>query len=463
MSTRKRVSGDYTIETVNSTDIVTIETSQVQVKGDLFVTGNISVPANLVADRIVNGTTDIEIPVINGNIAISVAGVSNIAVIHDSGLDVDGTVDVTGNLDAANMTTSGSVSATGNIDAANLNTLGNVWITRDASAAQPTVRFTDTDTTIVDGTVLGAVEWYTSDVTGMPRVTSSIRSRANGVAGNAKVEILTSNDDTSSATVKLTVLHTGQVGIANGSPTTTLGVTGTGYFSSDFESAANVTGGNILSSGLASIAGNITGGNVLSGGLISVAGNITAGNIASLGAIAAGASGISTTGNVTGGNVLSDGIISATGNLTTTDIFATTLSASGNVDSGNLRSSGTLSLVGNVLTNLNVDGTVTAPTVDATVLVVNRIKSDDSSFIEIEDGARVENQLEVAGTSIGNIVQAQVAIQLPVFAANALRDVAITSPQPGMMVFVTDGDGSGNPKTHIYGNATTGWQTVTVA
>jgi hypothetical protein len=57
-------------------------------------------------------------------------------------------------------------------------------------------------------------------------------------------------------------------------------------------------------------------------------------------------------------------------------------------------------------------------------------------------------------------VSATTILQLPVFASNAARDSAITSPAGGMMVFVTDGDGAGSPKFQGYGNAVTGWTTL---
>lgn len=450
MATRKRVSGDYVIQTINETDVIVFDSRETQVTGDLFVTGNINVPANIVADRIVNGTSDIQIPVINGNVSIDVGGVANVSVFHTGG------VNVTGNVLAGNITTTGTSSVTGNVNAGNVNTAGNVSITRDASLAQPTIRFTDTDTTLVDDQVLGAIEWFTNDVTPGARVTSAIRSVGNSTQGNANIQILTSTNG-AAPSVKVTILSTGNVGVANVDPNTTVGVTGTGYFSSDFTAGANITGGNILSSGLASITGNITGGNIATAGLITVTGNITAGNMISQGAVSAGAAGVSTTGNVTGGNVLSDGIISATGNLTTTDIFATSLSATANVIAGNL------SVVGNVINTLTIETELVAPSVDAQIITTNRIRSDDSSFVSIEDGLRVESGIETVGSLSANTVTALSFIQLPVYASNAARDVGVAAPQPGVMCFVTDGDGAGTPVTQIYANAGTGWQSVTVS
>ena len=49
--------------------------------------------------------------------------------------------------------------------------------------------------------------------------------------------------------------------------------------------AGNITGGNILTGGVASATGNVTGGNIITAGLATVTGNITGGNLISTGAV----------------------------------------------------------------------------------------------------------------------------------------------------------------------------------
>ena len=124
---------------------------------------------------------------------------------------------------------------------------------------------------------------------------------------------------------------------------------------SNVVSAANITGGNVLSralipGGTISSSGNVVGGNILTGGVISSAGNVTVSNLSlSYGAISTsgmtydpasyllqiggtgpaniridGFSGIyagigrqiSAIANVTGGNINTGGVVSATGNIT---------------------------------------------------------------------------------------------------------------------------------------------------
>jgi hypothetical protein len=338
MSTVKRISGDYTVQTLNPGDVVAINTTEMTVTatslsviGNLSVTGNASLTGNIAGDNIFNGTTSIQIPAPSGNALISVGGTSNVLVVTSTGANVAGTANVTGA-----VTTAATVSAAGNVTGANLNTSGNIWITRDASVSQPTIRFTDTDTDVADGQTFGAVEWFTSDISGTgARVTAAIRAVASGAVGNANVQILTSTNG-DPVTPKVTVLSTGNVGIGNTEPVDTLSVEGTVYGSSTLVAVGNITGGNLATAGRITATGNIVGGNIVTAGLATVTGNVTAGNVISLGVVTAGAAGVSATGNVRGGNLVSDADIVATGNIDGTNLFTQGIvSATGNVQAGN--------------------------------------------------------------------------------------------------------------------------------
>jgi len=331
MSTIKRVSDSYTIETIGSNTSFTLESTGVVIDGDLTINGNAVLLGNIEADRIFNGSSNVEIPSAGSNITIGVSGVSNVAVFSSTGANIAGTANITGAI-----TTASTVSAVGNITGANLNTAGNIWITRDASTSQPTIRFTDTDTDVTDGQTFGAVEWFTSDVSGSgARVTAAIRAAAAGTVGNADVQILTSTNG-AAATPKVTILSTGNVGIGNAAPINTLSVEGTVYGSSTLVTVGNITGGNIATGGQITATGNIVGGNIVTAGLATVTGNVSAGNVISLGVVSAGAPGVTATGNVRGGNLVSDGDIVATGNIDGSNLFTQGIvSATGNVQAGN--------------------------------------------------------------------------------------------------------------------------------
>ena len=174
---------------------------------------------------------------------------------------------------------------------------------------------------------------------------------------------------------------------------------------------ANVTGN--VNSARVSATGNITAGNILTGGLISVAGNITAGNLDAVNLVinsirsddssfvtvedGVNVNGeISATGNITGGNIAaqSGNIIDLLAlNVTTVNIFARDASGINLGANGfnNLVVLETDVLVQNV--PLSVTGNITAGNLDATNLVINSIRSDDSTFVTIEDGLNVTSGL----------------------------------------------------------------------
>ena len=352
MSTVKRVSGEYTIQSIGASDPINLISPSVNIEGNLTVTGNAVLVGNINADKIFNGTTSVEIPVTNGNANITIGGTANVAVFATTGQFINGLISATGLISAAgnvtggNLRTSGQMSATGDVTGDNINVSGNILISRDASAGQPTIRFTDTDTTVTDGQVLGAVEWFTSDATPGARVTAGIRAIAAGTTGNANVQILTSTNG-AAATAKFVVDNVGNVGIANAAPLDTLAVTGTAYISGNVTTGGNViTGGAVSATGNISATGNVTGANVITAGLATVTGNVTGGNLISLGAVSAGSAGISTTGNVTGGNLLSNGLLSATGNINGANVvaaqgmFTGNVSATANIVAANIQITG---------------------------------------------------------------------------------------------------------------------------
>ena len=79
-------------------------------------------------------------------------------------------------------------------------------------------------------------------------------------------------------------------------------------------------------------------------------------------------------------------------------------------------------------------------------LTVNQITSDDSSFVTVADG------LDVNGDITADSVAVSGYFNLPVYANTTVRDSTITSPQSGMMIFVTG--------TGMQVRGATAWNTV---
>lgn len=387
MSIYKRVAGNLIIETIGSTDSVTFQgltanAATVIIDGDLSVTGNASLIGNIAGDRIFNGTTSIEIPTPSGNALISVGGTSNVLVVTGTGANIAGTANITGA-----VTTAATVSAAGNVTGANINTAGNVWITRDASVGQPTIRFTDTDSEVVDGQNFGTIEWFTSDVSSTgPRVTAALRTVASGLLGNATVQVLTSTNG-AAATPKLVVDSVGNVGMGNLTPLHNLSVNGTMYGGDTLTVVGNVIGGNVATAGRITATGNIVGGNLITAGLASVTGNITGGNVISDGLITAGAPGITATGNVRGGNIISDASVIATGNI----------------DGSNLFTQGRVSATGNIIGNnasFNGNATVTNTTTTANLVVTG---SSSGTGIGVENIVWQSSEFAIGSPTMANV------------------------------------------------------------
>jgi len=397
MSTYKRVSGNLTIQTLNANDVVTIDAATVAMTGNLTVTGNATLQGNILGDRLVNGTTSLEIQSVNGNANVTVGGVSNVAVFTTGGLNVNGNVSVSGNI-------IGSIpSITGNVTLGNVTSTGNVFVTQNAANSTPTVRIISSNTAEASGTVLGSYEWFTNDsTTPGARTVAAFRANTTDAAGNARVDILTGTSAT--LTARISVLPTGNVGISNTAPLHNFAVSGNGFYSGTLTAVGNITGGNVSTAGLVTATGNVaTGANLVAAGFAAITGNITGGNVISSGAISAGAGGVSATGNVTGGNITTGGIISATGNLTTTDITATSLSTTGNVTSANQFSLGIINAVGNITgANINANSDVVAGNVRTTGLVSATGNIVSGSKISAAANVETGGNLVSAGNVIAN-------------------------------------------------------------
>jgi len=214
-------------------------------------------------------------------------------------------VSAVGNITGGNILTSGLMSSTGNITGGNIGTAGGVSAT----------------TTIISGsaTALGGSATY-NDQIGQNKTTATLT--IGGIAQTGFIQlgrstatqgVYIANGAVSSGNTK--TVSIGENGVANSITNINIGTAagnGNVTFSANtlvaiantssiaLSVAGNVTGGNVLTSGLISGTGNITGGNLLTGGLISSTGNIQAGNLRTAGIVSA-------TGNITGNYFIGNG------------------------------------------------------------------------------------------------------------------------------------------------------------
>jgi hypothetical protein len=134
MADYKRINGDYTIQTLNTGGEINLNTSNVLVNGNLVVSSNVlasivtasfffgdgrflsNVVANVGAASILqNGTSNVNIPVANGNITFGVNSLGDVVVVSTQGVAV-----TTGTTSTSNVT--GAIQVTGGVGVA-----GNVY------------------------------------------------------------------------------------------------------------------------------------------------------------------------------------------------------------------------------------------------------------------------------------------------------------------------------------------------
>jgi hypothetical protein len=95
MSTYKNVNGDFIISTLNVEDQIIATAANITLNGNVGINGNLTadyyfgdgqflsnVVANIgAASKLQNGTSNVDIPVVNGNITFGVSGVGNLIII----------------------------------------------------------------------------------------------------------------------------------------------------------------------------------------------------------------------------------------------------------------------------------------------------------------------------------------------------------------------------------------------
>jgi hypothetical protein len=242
---------------------------------------------------------------------------------------------------------------------------------------------------------IGAATGTSLSATGAVTAGTNLSAVANVIAGNiTTVGVITATGNITTA---------GDLNGANlslsGNVLSALNVTG------------NITGGNILTSGIMSSTGNATAGNVLTGGLVSATGNITTvaniigGNVTTTGLVTA-------TGNVTAGNLTTGGLVTATGNATAGNILtAGVVSATGNV-TGNYFIGNASQVTGvNTFSQIFVTGATTVNAASLTSNVTftagaNIALTSDGNIITIAYSATGSTSIFATGGDMGLISQA---------------------------------------------------------
>jgi hypothetical protein len=173
----------------------------------------------------------------------------------------------------------------------------------------------------------------------------------------------------------------------------------------------NVTGGNIITGGLASVTGNVTGGNLITAGLINATGNVTGGNITTAGVFAGDGSTLT---NINGSNIASGTIPSARLSGTYTITVSGSATTAGTVTTAaqpNITSVGTLStltVTGDITSASGQfigDGSaLTGITASATAAGADtQVQFNDGGTVTAGDAGFTYNKTTDAVTVVGNI------------------------------------------------------------
>jgi len=291
--------------------------------------------SNLSVSVISNGNSNVSIPSANGNITVGVSGTANVIVVSNTSVNIAGTLNVSGNINAGNIGATNAVftNVSGNGSALSSLAGGNVtgavaFATTANSVAganvSGAVAFATTANSVAGGNVSGAVAFATtanSVAGGNVSGEVSFAAVANSVAG-ANVSGQVGN-----ALVAGTVYTNAQPNITSVGTLTGLSVNGnitaqnitanTGVFTGNGSGLSNLAGANVSGAvAFATTANSVAGGNVTGQvGNALVAGTVYTNaqpNITSVGVL----SSLSVTGNITtNANVVTDLIVGRTAGI----------------------------------------------------------------------------------------------------------------------------------------------------
>jgi hypothetical protein len=397
-----------------------------------------------------NGNSNVYVDA-NSNVRISITGVPNVVVFTDLGANINGYANITGDLDAGNITSAGNINFTGpNVYFSNISNLhipggtANYAIVTDglgnlswalAGSGNANVAGSNTQIQFNDDNVLGASANLTFNKT-----SNTLSTTILSITGNANVGSLNASNISAGGNIvttgQIATTKTGNASDGAGQ----LYLNGTGNNRIDF----NTNGLGAPAFTTRSDGTKITLYPALTGSSVDYGLGVAAGTawfsipgydagqffkwyggetaIASLG----GTGILSVSGNITGANINTGGDVSAIGNANVGNVYTSIISASSNVTGANINTGGDVSAignanVGNVYTsiisassnitgaNINTGGIISA-TGNANVGNVNTATISASSNIT---GANINTGGIISATgnaNVGNINTANASV-----------------------------------------------------
>jgi hypothetical protein len=280
--------GNVSTSVDGTSNVMVVSSTLVSITGDLTVSGNASLSGNILGDRIVNGTTELNIQVANGNANLTVGGTSNVVVWDTTGQFVTGLISASGNITGGNLRTAGLITATGNITGGNVLTGlisasgnitgGNVLYGSGRVSGTGNVNGANiVATALVQGVTLSATGAVTfSGTTTSQSFGTSQSSGTLTLGGTAQTGAINMGRSTVSQTIAIgngitasgstKTIDIGTLGAANSITNISIG-TNAGNGNVTFSANTLVAIANTSNTAL-SVAGNVTGGNILTAGVI---------------------------------------------------------------------------------------------------------------------------------------------------------------------------------------------------
>jgi len=180
------------------------------------VIGNTSISTPNISANITSGNTSI-VPVANGNVAISVAGTSNVVVVSNTGANISGNVAVTSNISAANISTGNiAITGSGNITG-DLNVTGNLTSGNANLGNLAKANFFQGDGSLLTNVSVAAGSYILNGTSNVyVDINSNVRT---SVGGNANVFVVTGTGVNVAGTLNVT----GNANVGNIGATTIVG------------------------------------------------------------------------------------------------------------------------------------------------------------------------------------------------------------------------------------------------
>ena len=226
--------------------------------GDGGFLSNVTVVSNVAVTQIANGTSILAVAGSGGNVAITIGGVSNVAQFVPNGIEV------TGNVNSANIYLTGRFVSVGNVTGSNLLATSDVIATGNVKGAHVNSDLTMSATGNIQGGNLRTVGSVSANgnVTGVTFignvVATTVSASGNVTSGNVLATAVLATGNVFGNIISATGNITGSYFFGNGSQLTGVVANSTGTLSS-LSVTGNTTTGNLLTGGQVSATGNVIG------------------------------------------------------------------------------------------------------------------------------------------------------------------------------------------------------------